>query len=143
MTSHFLISRGLTTVTITSAALLVAACRNYDALLTLDPRIAAVAVVDTLHIPKREDERTSSLNWSRQNDSSLWASGAKYDSTFVVGLKAPGSVRGFYHGRVLIDATTKEQGKSDLRVRGIPILWEDPGPLAVLKIKVSSLAQLQ
>lgn len=51
-------------------------------------------------VPARGAEVRRSPSWRDASDTALWQAAAKFDTTFVIGLKAPGSARGIYHGIV-------------------------------------------
>jgi hypothetical protein len=99
-------------------------------------------LVNQSSIPARDAERTSLRHWSRETDASLWAGGAKYDSTFVIGLKTPGSARGFYHGKTLIDRLNRQMATDGLRSRGVRILWEDSTRLPVVEVRLQDVTML-
>jgi hypothetical protein len=98
---------------------------------------------DTAGAPSRTAAQTNFPSWALASDSALWAAAAKYDSVFMVGLKRPGTNRGFYRGKTLIDPASRKAAVGSLRAlhpRGV--IWEDTVMLPQIKLRLPTLDAL-
>lgn len=80
------------------------------------------------------------------SDDSLWHYVALADSTAIVGLKAPGGIRGVYQGRVLLDAEEWRGAKQALAALTGATVLEENERLPNVRVKVrdaQTLAQIR
>lgn len=97
------------------------------------------ASIATNGVPERGTERPSG-HVSNMSDSSMWEYAANTDTTFVVGLKRPGTTRGFYRGRWYVEPADWHSYVRDLSLAGvIPVSVDTLLPHARVKIENHSL----
>lgn len=91
----------------------------------------------TAGVPTRSDP------WRSASSDVLWKEIAGYDSSALVGIKAPGSARGFYEGAWLIDRGALNAAVTAVRnVPGIG-LTEIDGKLPLVRVRVASVQALE
>ncbi len=86
----------------------------------LDPALAQAGG----QVPSRQEQRPGTF--IEKSDAELWQFVQASDGLVVVGLKAPGGVRGVYRGAVLVDRNQKSQGRAAvLAQRGVQLVSAD------------------
>lgn len=99
-------------------------------------------LVNASSVPHR-DQHAGGLYWSDVSDSVVWAGGARHDSVFMIGFKAPGAARGFWHGKLLVDhGTARNLREGLLQQFGLRLKWADSVNLPQAEVHVPSLAVL-
>ncbi|HEY0023370.1 MAG TPA: S8/S53 family peptidase [Longimicrobium sp.] len=124
------------------AVLVVAltACSD-DADRLMDP-VRSIARAD--NVPARTAEPATS--WVHRSDVEVWNESAELDSTFLVGLKAPGQPRGIWEATILVDRREAEDFKRALAAQpGVELVRADPVvPIVLLRISdFSTLAAIR
>lgn len=124
---------------ITASALLVACAP--DGAVAPDPKTLASINIVQGDVPERGSE-THLPQWSTQSDSALFAHTATLDTVFAIGIKIPGSRRGIYRGRRLVDLTTWTGAHAQLAARsGVRIVKIDT-LLPIIQAKIISVEAL-
>lgn len=115
--------------------ILLSAC---DRLVTSPERTAtSMGLIGADRVPPRVDP------WQSASSEALWAEIARFDSTAMVGIKAPNAARGVYEGVWLIDRAGRDAAIAALRaIRGVTIKEID-GKLPLVRVAISSVGTLQ
>lgn len=91
-------------------------------------------------VPERNATGGGIPYWSDLADSLVWGAGARYDSVFMIGLKAPGAPRGVWHGEPLVDRTTTRALRSLLLQQfGVRTVWADSLHFPQVEVRIPSL----
>jgi subtilisin family serine protease len=124
------------------AALLALAACSGDAPTSVSPGGAApVAARAGEQIPTRAQERPGTF--ADAGDEVVWRNVAMGGGRAVVGLKAPGAARGFWRGRVLVDAPTQARGRAAvLAQKGVSLVRADE-LLPTLEVRLESIDALR
>ena len=123
------------TAPLAAAALLALAACSDDTQTPLAPSATPAAARAEGQIPTRAQERPGTF--VDLGDEALWEHVAAGGGVATVGLKAPGAPRGFYRGKVLVDAPTWSQaGRAVLAQRGVTLLQRDD-LLPTLKVRLT------
>lgn len=136
-------SRARSTRAILTAAVgLMAACGDEPpTAATPISRTSAVIQSDENDIPPTGTD-TKLFHWSQASDSALWTEAISLDSTFAVGIKAPGSPRGMYRGRLLLTGSEWEHGRVSVAAHpGVQVTQVDD-LLPYLRVKLASISTL-
>jgi hypothetical protein len=89
--------------------------------------------------PRSADAEATFVHMS---DDSLWNRVAEMDSSVLVGLKAPGTRRGTYQGKLLIGSAARLKGREAvLALRGVTLLQEIDEP-PILRIRLPDASTL-
>jgi len=119
---------------------LLAACTP-DKTVAPEPRVSASINIQQGEVPERGSE-THLPQWSTQPDSILFAHAATLDTVFAIGIKAPGSRRGVYHGGPLVDPTTWTGARAQVAARyGLRIVTIDT-LLPIIRAKITNVEAL-
>jgi subtilisin family serine protease len=124
---------------ITPAALVLAAlaaCSDVPSGPDLDPSLSVAGE----QIPTRQQQHPGTF--IEKSDAELWSFVQASEGRVAVGLKAPGSVRGTWRGKILVTPNQKAQGRAAvLAQRGVELLRADD-LLPVLEVRLSDQAAL-
>lgn len=123
-----------------TTSVLLAACTPDK---TVAPESTISASINTQQdpVPERGSE-THLPQWSTQPDSILFARATALDTVFAIGIKAPGSRRGFYHGARLVDPTTWTGARAQITARyGVRIVAIDT-LLPIIRAKITNVEAL-
>jgi subtilisin family serine protease len=102
----------------------------------LDPALASAGE----QIPTRQQQRPGTF--IEKSDAELWSYVQASEGRVVVGLKVPGSARGVWKGKVLVDRNQKAQGRAAvLAQRGVQLVAADE-LLPRLEVRLSDQAAL-
>jgi subtilisin family serine protease len=102
----------------------------------LDPALASAGE----QIPTRQQQRPGTF--IEKSDAELWSYVQASEGRVAVGLKVPGSARGVWKGRILVDGNQKAQGRAAvLAQRGVQLLAADE-LLPRLEVRLSDQAAL-
>jgi hypothetical protein len=117
---------------------LVSACGRDVAVLAPNESAATSAGSDT--VPARvSDPRYAAF----LPDTDLWAAGAAGDSTFLVGIKAPGTRRGIWKARVLLTPTARVAATQALGTgRGVTIVQRYDG-FPMVRVRIANFPAFQ
>ncbi|HEX8242600.1 MAG TPA: S8/S53 family peptidase [Longimicrobium sp.] len=129
------------TATLAAAALFALAACSDDTQTPLAPAANPAAARAAGQIPTRAQERPGTF--ADMADDALWTHVAAGGGVVTVGLKAPGAPRGFYKGKVLVDAPTWSQAShAVLAQQGVTLLQRDD-LLPTLKVRLESADALR
>ncbi|HET7459943.1 MAG TPA: S8/S53 family peptidase [Longimicrobium sp.] len=104
------------------------------------PEQPAAAALSEGPIPTRQQQHPGTF--IEKSDAELWAFVQASGGLVAVGLKAPGGVRGTYHGRILVDRGQQAQGRAAvLAQRGVRLVSADE-LLPVLEVRLADQAAL-
>jgi subtilisin family serine protease len=102
----------------------------------LDPALASAGE----QIPTRQEQRPGTF--IEKSDAELWSYVQASEGRVAVGLKVPGSARGVWKGRILVDRNQKAQGRAAvLAQRGVQLVAADE-LLPRLEVRLSDQAAL-
>lgn len=102
----------------------------------LDPALASAGE----QIPTRQQQRPGTF--IEKSDAELWSYVQASEGRVAVGLKVPGSARGVWKGKVLVDRNQKAQGRAAvLAQRGVQLVAADE-LLPRLEVRLSDQAAL-
>jgi subtilisin family serine protease len=124
------------------AALLgAAACSDAPSGPVLPAAPSAALTASGEQIPTRAQEHPGS--WIERSDEQLWAAVAASGGNVTVGIRKPGSPRGVYRGRILIDRASWTQGRAAiLAQRGVSAVRIDE-LLPTVEVRLDGFAALQ
>lgn len=118
---------------------LLAACAD-DAPQPLAPAAPAASAAQDPQVPGRSQQRPGTL--ADLPDAELWRYVAAGEGRAAIGLKSPGTNRGVYRGRVLVDGADWSRGRAAVVAqRGVTLLRADT-LLPVLEVRLDGPAAL-